>query len=175
MILGNFYARLNSKAVLIIGGKTWPKDRRWIIAVSIISLLAVAAYGVEWAAESQVPGGSSRCGLLYGIAGGALIIFELLLAPRKMVRSWRIGSAQSWLRAHMGRPALERKHFQGNAIDRAGNPESISPLAKPTESPHEEGYFVGGGARGKSPRGEERFLGEGTWCTDYTGLLIRKK
>jgi len=156
VILGNFYERLNSKVVLIIGGKTWPKDRRWIIAVSIISLLAVAAYGVEWAAESQVPGGSSRCGLLYGIAGGALIIFELL-------------------RAHMGRPALERKHFQGNAIDRAGNPESISPFAKPTESPHEEGYFVGGGAREKSPRGEERFLGEGTWCTDYTGLLIRKK
>ncbi len=77
MILGNFYERLNSKVVLIIGGKTWPKDRRWIIAVSIISLLAVAAYGVEWAAESQVPGGSSRCGLLYGIAGGALIIAEI--------------------------------------------------------------------------------------------------
>jgi len=46
----------------------------------------------------------------------------------------------------MGRPATERRHFQGNQFDRAGNPQCISPLAKPTESTHEQGYYVGGGA-----------------------------
>lgn len=75
----------------------------------------------------------------------------------------------------MGRPATERKHFQGNQFDRAGNPERISPLAKPTESPHEEGYYVGGGAREHALRGGERRHDEGVFGTDYTGLLIRKR
>jgi hypothetical protein len=74
----------------------------------------------------------------------------------------------------MGRPATERKHFQGDQLRRAGNPQWISPLAKPTESPHEEGYYVGGGAREKSRRGEERRHNEGVWGTDYTGLIIPK-
>ena len=75
----------------------------------------------------------------------------------------------------MGRPATERKHFQGNQFDRAGNPECISPLAKPTESPHEEGYYVGGGAHEHARQGEERRHHEGVFGTDYTGLLIRKR
>jgi len=75
----------------------------------------------------------------------------------------------------MGRPATERKHFQGNQFDRAGNPECISPLAKPTESPHEEGYNVGGGARERARHGEERRHNEGVFGTDYTGILIRKR
>ena len=86
---------------MIIGGKTWPQDRKWIIAISAVSLLAVVAYVAEWAAEGRLPGGSSRTGFLYGIAGGLIILFEILLWPRKRVRSWRIGSAQLWLRAHV--------------------------------------------------------------------------
>ena len=75
----------------------------------------------------------------------------------------------------MGRPATERRHFQGDQFDRAGNPECVSPLAKPAESPHEVGYYVGGGARVKSHRGEERRHGDGTWGVDYTGIIIPKK
>lgn len=75
----------------------------------------------------------------------------------------------------MGRPATERKHFQGNPFDRAGNPQCISPLAKATESPHEEGYYVGGGARVRSHYGEERREHEGTWGVDYTGIIVHKK
>jgi hypothetical protein len=86
---------------VIIGGKTWPKDRRWIIAVTVASLVTAACYAAEWAAEGRLPGGSSRTGLLAGIAGGLIIVFELLLWPRKRVRSWRLGSAQAWLRAHI--------------------------------------------------------------------------
>ena len=86
---------------MIIGGKTWPKDRRWIIAISIVSLVTAAAYVAEWASDGRMPGGSSRTGLAAGIAGGLIIAFELLLWPRKRVRSWRLGSAQSWLRAHI--------------------------------------------------------------------------
>ena len=86
---------------MIIGGKTWPKDRRWIIAICIASLATAAAYAAEWASDGRMPGGSSRTGLAAGIAGGLIIGFELLLWPRKRVRSWRLGSAQSWLRAHI--------------------------------------------------------------------------
>jgi len=75
----------------------------------------------------------------------------------------------------MGRAATERKHFQGNQFDRAGNPQCVSPLAKPAESPHEVGYYVGGGAPVKSHRGEERRADEGTWGVDYTGIIIPKK
>lgn len=74
----------------------------------------------------------------------------------------------------MGRPATQRKHFQGNQFHRAGDPQCISPLAKPTESPHEIGYYVGGGARQKSRHAEQRRPPEGVWGTDYAGLVIPK-
>ena len=86
---------------MIIGGKTWPQDRKWVIGIVVVSVLAVIAYAVEWFAVGTVPGGSSHTGFLYGIAGGLIIVFELLLWPRKYVRSWRLGSAQTWLRAHV--------------------------------------------------------------------------
>ena len=89
------------KSDVIIDRKSWPKDRPWIVGISLVSGLACIGYGAEWVAESTLPGGSSRCGFLYGLAGGLIILFELLLWPRKNVRSWRIGSAQTWLRAHV--------------------------------------------------------------------------
>ena len=75
----------------------------------------------------------------------------------------------------MGRPATQRKHLQGDQCARAGNPQCISPLAQPTESPHEEGYFMGGGARQGSRCGGERSCQEGVWGTDYTGILFAKR
>jgi hypothetical protein len=86
---------------VIIGGRTWPKDRPWIIAISLATVAAVAWYGVEWATAGRMPGGSSRPGFAFGVVGGAIILFELLLWPRRRVRSWRLGSAQAWLRAHV--------------------------------------------------------------------------
>lgn len=74
-----------------------------------------------------------------------------------------------------GRPATDRIHFQGDQFHRAGDPQCTSPLAGPGESPHAVGYYVGGGARVKGWIGEERRPQEGTWGTDYSGCLIRKK
>jgi hypothetical protein len=71
------------------------------VAISVVTVLAAAAYGVEWQAAGRLPGGSSRTGFVAGVVAGLIIVFELLLWPRKRVRSWRIGSAQSWLRAHV--------------------------------------------------------------------------
>lgn len=74
----------------------------------------------------------------------------------------------------MGRPATERRHFQGDQLQRAGNPQCVSPLAKPTESSHEFGYYVGGGARERSRQAGHRVPTEGVWGTDYLGILIPK-
>ncbi len=86
---------------MIIGGKTWQKDLRWIVGICAVTAVAAVAYGAEWSAAGRLPGGSSRTGLAAGIAGGLIIAFELALWPRRRVRSWRIGSAQAWLRAHV--------------------------------------------------------------------------
>ena len=86
---------------MIIGGTTWPKDLRWIAGIALATVVALACYAAEWSADGRLPGGSSRTGFVAGVVAGAIIVFELLLWPRKRVRSWRLGSAQSWLRAHV--------------------------------------------------------------------------
>lgn len=86
---------------MIIGGKTWPRDRPWVVAILLATAAAGAWYVQDWATTGRIPGGSSRPGLIYGVAGGLIIVFELLLWPRKRVRSWRLGTAQTWLRAHV--------------------------------------------------------------------------
>lgn len=102
-------------------------------------------------------------------AGGGRCLLACLLAilPAATSRSHD-------LTPFMGRPATQRRHFQRDPFRRAGCPQRISPLAKPTESPHETGYYVGGGARERSRRGEHRLPHEGVWGTDYAGLIIPK-
>lgn len=86
---------------MIIGGKTWPRDRPWVIALILATAAAAVWYGMDWSESGRMPGGSSRPGFVFGIVGGVIVLFELLLWPRKRVRSWRIGAAQTWLRAHV--------------------------------------------------------------------------
>jgi len=47
------------------------------------------------------PSGQSWPGLAFGIAGFGMMIFCALLGVRKKVRIWRLGKAQTWLRAHI--------------------------------------------------------------------------
>ena len=84
-----------------IGGKTWPRDLPWILAIVVLAVAAVGFYLAEYLAAGQLPGGSSRTGFVCGVIAGAIVVFELLLWPRRRVRSWRLGSAQAWLRAHV--------------------------------------------------------------------------
>src|SRR5260370_42528621 len=48
--------------------------------------------------STQWPGGNSLPGFTFGVAGGLIILFEFLLWLRRKVRTWRIGSAPTWLR-----------------------------------------------------------------------------
>jgi hypothetical protein len=72
----------------------------------VIGCLAVTAAALAWflAASARSPGwpsGSSLPGLTFGVAGGLICLFELLLWPRKKLRAWRLGRAVWWMRAHI--------------------------------------------------------------------------
>src|SRR5437879_5500895 len=64
---------------------------------------AGASFWYFWSSAGRAdwPGGSSIPGFTFGIVGGLICIFELLLWWRKKVRTWRIGRTQVWLRAHI--------------------------------------------------------------------------
>jgi hypothetical protein len=78
-------------------------------AAGIVVLLAGTAAAIvyyAWASagQPQRPGGSSTPGLLFGLTGGAIILFEMLLFFRKKCRGVRrvpLGRVQWWLRWHI--------------------------------------------------------------------------
>lgn len=75
--------------------------KSWLMISAVISAVAVMAYvGVSQQSIHGATGGS-LLGLTFGIIGSAFMIFALLLAVRKRLPTWRIGSAQFWLRAHL--------------------------------------------------------------------------
>jgi hypothetical protein len=94
-------AQVRKHFSMLIRGKDFRPNRSWLIAVVATTVAAVAWYAAVAMLQGSLPGGSSRPGLVFGVVAGAIIVFEFLLWPRKKVRAWRIGSAQSWLRAHI--------------------------------------------------------------------------
>ena len=75
--------------------------RPW--AVIATAALAISSVAYVWYASSQPggPRGGTALGLAFGIAGYALMLFEGLLGARKKVPVWRLGRAQTWMRAHL--------------------------------------------------------------------------
>ena len=57
---------------------------------------------------------------------------------------------------------------------RSGNPQEISPRARPSDGPGYTGYYVGGGAVSYR-RGDGPSLGEGTWGWDYQGRFLERR
>ncbi len=55
--------------------------------------------------------------------------------------------------------------------ERAGNPRSISCLARPSNGPFDDGYYVGGGCV-RPHQAEPRSIDEGTWGWDYLGRKL---
>jgi hypothetical protein len=54
---------------------------------------------------------------------------------------------------------------------RAGNPRSISCLARPSIGPYDDGYYVGGGCA-CACQADMRYCNEGTWGWDYVGRSL---
>lgn len=86
---------------MLIDPKTWHQHRPWVIATVLLSVISSAWYFWFSRGLPSWPGGSSLPGFSFGVAGGLIILFEMLLWWRKKVRTWRIGRTQVWLRAHI--------------------------------------------------------------------------
>jgi hypothetical protein len=76
------------------------------MAALIVSLAAIAWYLIYgfrgFQGQWHWPGGSSPPGFTFGILGGLIILFEMLLAPRKYLwRGRRFGRTQYWMMAHI--------------------------------------------------------------------------
>jgi hypothetical protein len=81
------------------------KRHVWTIVIAGGAIASIVEYGRESALSGRLLGGNSRIGLAFGVAGGVICLFLLALWPRKAYRGWaqrlRLGTTQSWMRAHI--------------------------------------------------------------------------
>lgn len=86
---------------MLIDPKTWHQHRPWVLASALLAVISTGWYFYCSHGAPNWPGGSSLPGFTFGVVGGLIILFEMLLWWRKQVRTWRIGRTQVWLRAHI--------------------------------------------------------------------------
>lgn len=86
---------------MLFDRESWPSHIPWAAAAGLLAVSASAWYVIEGLGRPTWPGGSSTVGFTFGLVGGIIILFEFLLWGRKKVRTWRIGRAQTWMRAHI--------------------------------------------------------------------------
>ncbi len=81
--------------MLIFRGGNWPERRPWVLGIVAASLLALGWYGLEGYRAGTWPGGSSGPGFTFGVLGGLIIVFEMLLWVRKKYRVVRSAAPSS--------------------------------------------------------------------------------
>jgi hypothetical protein len=74
---------------------------RWAIASAVLTAAGTASYVAYVSARPYGPSGGSWVGLAYGVIGTTFMVLAGLLAARKKLRVWRLGSAQAWMRMHI--------------------------------------------------------------------------
>jgi hypothetical protein len=74
---------------------------RWALTSVSLTLLALILYWIYALSEPNGPSGGSWQGMLFGMAGTGCMIYAGLLAWRKKIPKWQVGSAQTWLRGHI--------------------------------------------------------------------------
>ena len=75
--------------------------RPWFWATLTALAGLTGSYILYRAMSGGQPNGGSVPGLLYGIAGYALMLYAALLGLRRKVPVWRVGRAQTWMRGHL--------------------------------------------------------------------------
>ncbi len=88
---------------MLVNRNTLSMHSRWI-AVFVTGTVLTMVWYFFYASNDgsdRWPGGSSPPGLTFGIVGGAIMLFEFLLWPKKKLRRFRFGRAQVWMRAHI--------------------------------------------------------------------------
>jgi hypothetical protein len=116
---------------LLVGGTTFARHRVAYLLAAVAAAclpaglwyLAARLGWVEW------PGGSSRLGLVLGIAAAAIIAFEMLLWPRKQLRGRRLGRTRVWMYWHVWLGLASIPLAVGHAGFRFGGPLTTAVLA----------------------------------------------
>ena len=73
----------------------------WGLTTAVMALVSGVLYGIYAQSAPNGPSGGSWQGMLFGVAGTACMLAAGLLAGRKTVPKWRVGTAQTWLRGHI--------------------------------------------------------------------------
>lgn len=74
---------------------------KWFFASLIILGIATLYYLPYTQVKLNGPSGNSWSGLTYGIIGSFFILIAGGIGIRKKIRTWRVGRAQTWMRAHI--------------------------------------------------------------------------
>lgn len=89
--------------MLVFDRASWPRHR-----IGAYATVASAVFALGWCVATAVsevpwrwPGGGSLPGFTLGVLGGGIIVFEMLLWPRKLLRGWRLGRTKCWLAGHL--------------------------------------------------------------------------
>ena len=96
--------------------------RGWALASLALTAVATASYVLYVRSRPYGASGGSWPGLAYGVVGTACMIAAGLLAGRKKVRTWRLGAAQTWMRAHIWLALLAVPFILFHAGFRLGGP-----------------------------------------------------
>lgn len=71
------------------------------VPAAALTALCLLLYVRECVEAGTLVGGGSQAGLICGIGAGLVIVFEMLLWPRKVLRRLRLIPAKYWLAAHI--------------------------------------------------------------------------
>ncbi|MEE2934905.1 MAG: hypothetical protein VYA84_02800 [Planctomycetota bacterium] len=71
------------------------------VSAALLTIVCIAYYAEECREAGRLVGGGSASGLLCGIFAGLVIVFEMLLWPRKALRRLRLFPTKYWLTAHI--------------------------------------------------------------------------
>lgn len=77
------------------------KHKPWAIAAAVIAVSAVAVYTIDAERHLTGPAGSTALGITYGAIALGMMLICAALGLKRRVPHWRIGRAQTWLRAHI--------------------------------------------------------------------------
>ncbi len=76
-------------------------QRGWMIGTVVATAALALGYAAYIGRMPAGPSGGSWPGLGFGVLGTACMVLAALLSARKSVRTWRLGSAQAWMRLHV--------------------------------------------------------------------------
>lgn len=73
----------------------------WAVTSVAVTVAATGLYAYEVSSRPYGPSGGSWLGLFFGITGTSCMVLAGLLAVRKKVSTWRLGSALAWMKLHI--------------------------------------------------------------------------